>query len=50
MLWKKGLHYTEIAPMIGRSRMAVYHKIRKFEDEEWKRDVVGHVSTTKKKR
>lgn len=35
MLWKKGLHYTEIAERVGRSNMAVYHKVRMFEDEEW---------------
>ena len=37
MFWKKGLHYTEIAEKVGRSRMAVYHKVRMFEDEEWGR-------------
>lgn len=33
MLWQKGLHYTEIAEKIGRSKMAVYHKVRMFEEE-----------------
>ena len=37
MLWKRGLSYTEIAKKVGRTRMAVYHKIRIFEDEEWGR-------------
>ena len=35
MLWKKGLTPKEIAEIIGRSKMAVYHKIRRFENEEW---------------
>ena len=34
MLWKKGLHYTEIAIKLGRTDMAAYHIVRKFRSEE----------------
>ena len=34
MLWKKGLHYTEIAIKLGRTDMAAYHVVRKFRSEE----------------
>ena len=33
MLWQRGLHYTEIAERLGRSNMAVYHKVRGFRNE-----------------
>lgn len=32
-LFKKSVPMTKIAEKIGRSRMAVYHKVRMFEDE-----------------
>lgn len=37
MLWQRGLHYTEIAKRLGRTNMAVYHKIKAFRKEagEW---------------
>ena len=34
MLYKKGLHYTEIAKELGRTNMAAYHIIKKFRKEE----------------
>lgn len=37
MLWKRGFNYKQIAEKVGRTKMAVYHKIRMFEDEEWGR-------------
>lgn len=34
MLWKRGKTAMEIAEEVGRSRMAIYHKIRRFKEEE----------------
>ena len=36
MYWKKGLHYTEIGKKLNRSKFSAYHRVRKFEEEEWK--------------
>ena len=33
MLWKRGKSGNEIAEEVGRSRMAIYHQIRKFKEE-----------------
>lgn len=34
MLWKRGKSGNEIAEEVGRSRMAIYHQIRKFKEKE----------------
>lgn len=38
MLWQRGRHYTEIAKEVGRSKMAVYHKVRLLEEERKNND------------
>ena len=34
MLYKRGMHYTEIAKELGRSNMSMYHVVRRFREEE----------------